>query len=328
VIVRIVLAEPLLYDYLPQLERATRDRHDWHLAEHLDAGLVADADVLVASHLSGDLAAAAKQLRLVHAPGAGYEGIALDALRDGVIVANTFHHGRSIAEYVAMVTLALTRDLRGTDLSLRSGRWRSPRYVRNAARPGTLRGRTVGVIGLGEIGSEVVRLTGAFGMRAIAVRRNAGRTPPEGVDLAWVGGIDQLHQLCTEADVVVVTVPHTAETTGLIGAAELAAMGSDTLVVNVARGPVVDEEALYSALADHRIAGAALDVWWRYPDASGQGSPATMPFADLDNVLLTPHVSGVTTETFARRVADIAANIDRLVAGVPLVNVIHGGDDA
>ncbi|MGH3486541.1 MAG: 2-hydroxyacid dehydrogenase [Actinopolymorphaceae bacterium] len=323
-----MLAEPLLYDYLPQLERATRDRHDWQLAESLDAGLVADAEVLVGGNLSGDLAATAKKLRLVQAPGAGYEGIALDALPQGVVVANTFHHGRSIAEHVVMVTLALTRDLRGTDGDLRTGRWRSPRYARDAVRPGTLRGRTVGLIGLGEIGSEVARLAAVFEMRAIAVRRHAGRTPPDGVDLAWVGGIDQLLRLCAESDVVVVTVPLTADTTGLIGAPELAAMRPDTLVVNVARGPVVDEDALYSALAERRIGGAALDVWWHYPDGSGQGGPATKPFAELDNVLLTPHVSGVTTETFTRRVADIAANIDRLAAGVPLVNVVHSGDDA
>ncbi|MEQ4203855.1 2-hydroxyacid dehydrogenase [Actinopolymorpha sp. B9G3] len=324
---RIVLAEPLLYDYLPQLERATRDRHDWHLAENLDASVVADAEVLVASGLSSDLAAAAKRLRLVHAPGAGYEAIALDALPRGVLVANTFHHGRSIAEHVVMVTLALTRDLRGTDSDLRADRWRSPRYVREAVRPATLRGRTLGVIGLGEIGSETARMASAFGMRTIAVRRHAGRTPPDGVALDWVGGIDDLPRLCAEADVVVVTVPLSAETTGLIGAPELAAMGPGTLLVNVARGPVVDEDALYTALVERRIGGAALDVWWHYPDEAGHGSPASRPFADLDNVLLTPHVSGVTTETFTRRVADIAGNIDRLAAGDPLVNVVHGGDD-
>jgi phosphoglycerate dehydrogenase-like enzyme len=328
VTVRIVLAEPLLYDYLPELERATKDRHDWHLVEKLDAGVVADAEVLVVGGLSSDLAAAAKRLRLVHAPGAGYEAIALDALPPGVLVANTFHHGRSIAEHIIMVTLALTRDLRGSDTDLRAGRWRSPRYRRGAVRPGTLRGRTLGVIGLGEIGSEAARMASAFGMRTIAVRRHAGRTPPDGVALDWVGGIDELPRLCAEADVVVVTVPLTAETAGLIGARELAAMGPGTLLVNVARGPVVDEDALYTALVERRIGGAALDVWWRYPDEAGRGSPANRPFAELDNVVLTPHVSGVTTETFTRRVADIAANIDRLVAGEPLVNVVHGGDDA
>ena len=321
---RIVLAEPLLSEYLPQLEEATGHAHEWQVVEALDADVLAEAEVLVGGGLSAADAAAAPRLRLVQAPGAGYEGIALDALDGGVVVANTFHHGRSIAEHVVLVTLALTRRLRESDRELRAGRWLSPRYAPDFRRPDTLRGRTAGLIGLGEIGSEVVRLLTAFDMRCVAVRRDAGRRPAADVDLAWWGGVDRLPDLCAEADLIVVTAPLTAETTGLVGPKEFAAMKPDALLVNVARGPVVDEKALYDALAEHRIGGAALDVWWHYPDATGAGEPSTQPFADLDNVVLTPHTSGVTTETFRRRVADIAANITRLVEGQPLENVVHG----
>lgn len=320
---KVVLAEPLLRAYLSDLETATGNVHEWRWVEHVDADVLADVDVLVGGELPADVAASCGRLRLVQAPGAGYEGIAMEALAPGVVVANTFHHGRSIAEHVVLVTLALTRQLRRTDNELRAGRWLSPRYDDGFTRPDTLRDKTVGVIGLGEIGSEVVRLLRAFDMRCVAVRRHAGRTAPD-LGLGWLGGVDALGRLCAEADVVVVTVPHSAETTGLVGRAEIAAMKPGALLVNVARGPVVDENALYDALVDHRIGGAALDVWWRYPDESGGGSPSTAAFQDLDNVVMTPHVSGVTTETFARRVADIAGNINRLADGIPLVNVLRG----
>ncbi|HZC25972.1 MAG TPA: 2-hydroxyacid dehydrogenase [Actinopolymorphaceae bacterium] len=321
---KVVLAEPLLRAYLADLEAATGNVHDWRWSDGVDADVLADVDVLVGGELPAEVAAKSGRLRLVQAPGAGYEGIAMDALPPGVAVANTFHHGRSIAEHVVLVTLALTRRLRRTDTELRAGRWLSPRFDNDLGRPDTLRDKTMGVIGLGEIGSEVVRLSRAFDMRCIAVRRHAGRGSPPDLDLAWLGGVETLGQLCAEADVVVVTVPHSVETAGLVGRAEIAAMKPDALLVNVARGPVVDENALYDALVDNRIGGAALDVWWRYPDASGIGSPSTAPFGDLDNVVMTPHVSGVTTETFALRVADIAGNINRLADGAPLVNVVRG----
>jgi phosphoglycerate dehydrogenase-like enzyme len=322
--VKIVLSEPLMYDYLPDLERATGHRHEWRIVAKVDSDVLAETDILVGGSLPAELAAEARRLRLVQAPGAGYENIALSALPPGVVVANTFHHGRSMAEYVVMVTLALTRRLYVSDGALRAGRWLSPVYVKGYDRPDTLRGKTAGIIGLGEIGSEVARLFAAFDMTCVGIRRNVAKPLPSGVDLAWTGGTDQLGKLLAEADVVVVTVPLSEETRGLVGAEELRQMKPDALLVNVARGPVVDEEALYAALAERRIGGAALDVWWQYPDAGGVSPPGGAAFGDLDNVVVTPHVSGVTTETFAGRVEEIAANINRLEAGEPLANVLRG----
>ena len=320
----IVLTEPLLRDYLPDLERATGGGHHWRLVERMDAAVLAETDVMVGGNLPADLATDARRLRLVQASGAGYENIAIEALPPGVIVANTFHHGRSIAEHVVMVTLALRRRLVPADQALRAGRWQSPAYMEDYDRPDTLRGKTAGIIGLGEIGAEVARVFSAFDMRCIGIRQNPAKTLASGVDLAWTGRPDQLGKLCAEADVVVVTVPLNQETRGLIGAEELGLMKPDALLVNVARGAVVDEDALYAALVERRIGGAALDVWWHYPDSTGTGSPSSAAYGELDNVVLTPHMSGVTTETFDRRIEEIAANINRLAAGEPLVNVLRG----
>jgi phosphoglycerate dehydrogenase-like enzyme len=107
-----------------------------------------------------------------------------------------------------------------------------------------------------------------------------------------------------------------------VGTRELDALGPDGLLVNVARGPVVDEKALFAALESRSIAGAAVDVWYRYPGSDGVGEPASLPFGDLDNVLMTPHSSGVTSETFVGRAIEIADNISRLAAGESIRNVV------
>jgi phosphoglycerate dehydrogenase-like enzyme len=115
----------------------------------------------------------------------------------------------------------------------------------------------------------------------------------------------------------------TDATRGLIGAAELRRLGRDGVLVNVARGPLVQEQALYDALRDRTIHGAALDVWYSYPGPDGQGKPADAPFGDLENVLLTPHLSGITRQTYLGRIQDIAANITALAQGNELHNVVQ-----
>ncbi|MEV0290415.1 NAD(P)-dependent oxidoreductase [Kribbella sp. NPDC050820] len=149
----------------------------------------------------------------------------------------------------------------------------------------------------------------------------SGRADAEGLN--WAGDTAQLPRLLDESDVLVVSAPLTDATHGLIGAAELKRLGRDGVLVNVARGPLVQEQALYDALRDRTIRGAALDVWYSYPGPDGVGKPADAPFGELDNVLLTPHVSGITRQTFLGRVQDIAANITALAAGNELRNVVR-----
>ena len=108
----------------------------------------------------------------------------------------------------------------------------------------------------------------------------------------------------------------------MIGAAQLRALGSDGVLVNVGRGPLVDERALYDALLDGTIRAAAIDVWYSYPGPDGRGAPGALPFGELSRALITPHSSGVTRDTFLDRVDDITANIGRLQRGEPLHNVV------
>jgi phosphoglycerate dehydrogenase-like enzyme len=150
-----------------------------------------------------------------------------------------------------------------------------------------------------------------------------GRGSVDGeVGLRWAGGADRLDQLMAESDIVVVSAPLSERTRGMIGEPQLRALGPRGVLVNVGRGPLVDEKALYTALSNRDIAGAAIDVWYDYPDTDGIGAPSELPFADLDNLVLTPHTSGITRQTFLSRVDDITANIRRLQRREPLVNVV------
>ncbi|MFE9887195.1 2-hydroxyacid dehydrogenase [Streptomyces scopuliridis] len=326
---RIVLTDPILARFTDELSRGGTDGHDWEfLADRPDIEIVRrlrTADVLVASRMTAPMAEAAAGLRLVHVTGAGYDRIAIDALAPGVTVCNTYHHGPSIAEHVVMTALMLSRRALRADRLLREGTWESVAVDPGVTLGGTLAGRTVGVVGLGEIGGHVVRAMTALGMRARAVRRTPDGPLPEDLRLDRVDGEDRLDELLAGSDIVVLTVPLSSATTGLIGAAQLARMRPDALLINVARGPLVDENALFDALAGHRIGGAGLDVWWTHPKDGAGARGYTRPFHDLDNVVMTPHHSGHTRETFADRALEIAGNIGRLAVGERLTHVVRAG---
>jgi phosphoglycerate dehydrogenase-like enzyme len=325
---KVLVTDPIMSRFDAELRR-TGQAHEWTIAAGWDPdrllAAVRETDVLVCSSMTEELAAAAARLRLVHTTGAGFDKIPLASLAGGVRVANTFHHARPIAEHVAMVALMLSRRVLSVDRELRSGTWRTVANDPEVPFHSSFDGRTVGILGFGSIGTEVARVLGGLGMRVRAVRRNPGGAVPEDVTVDWVGGIDDLRDLLAASDVVVVTLPLSDETRGLIDAEALGAMRPDAILVNVARGPIIDETALADALAAGTIGGAALDVWWGAPDGQGNAPASVRAFAAFDNVVLTPHYSGHALSTFELRAADIADNVNRLASGLPLFNVVHPG---
>ncbi len=274
---------------------------------------LADADVYVGGKFSAAMGAAAPKLRMVHVAGAGTDNVDRSGLGPDVQVCNTFHHEQSIAEYVVAATVMLRRKFLEQDRALRSGVFATAVYDPTIAQPLSLSGARIGFVGFGHIGRRTWQLFRAYGAVGAAVT-GSGRAPDEGLE--WVSGTDDLGSLVDFADVLVVSAPLNERTRGMIGAEELSRLGSDGVLVNVGRGPLVQEQPLFDALSRNEIAAAAIDVWYRYPGPDGVGEPSVLPFRDLDNVLMTPHSSGVTHHTFVGRVADIASNIDALAASI------------
>ena len=315
---KIVVADPNLVPHRERLEAALPP--DSQVCWNATLGELRDADVYVGSRFTAEMAAAADKLKLVHPAAAGTDKVDFDALAPGVLVANTFHHEQSIAEYAVTAAVMLRRDFLSQDRQLRRDVWATSVYDASIPQPGTLGDAHIGFIGFGHIGRCAWDLFRAFGCHGSAVT-GSGRVPDCG--LAWAGSTTELGRLLTECDVAVVSAPLNEHTEGMIGTEQLRALGTDGVLINVGRGPLVQEQALYDALAGGVIGAAAIDVWYRYPTSDGVSAPSGLPFSELSNVLMTPHSSGVTRDTFIGRVDDVAANIGRLHRGEPLQNVVR-----
>lgn len=259
-------------------------------------------------------------LRWAHSGAAGVGGALYPEMRDSpVVLTNSAGiHAEPIADTVLAMALHFAR---GLDFAVRAQaerRWdRGPFDAADAPLRETEE-LAVGILGLGGIGRAVARRFAALGARVLAVRRG-GADAPDGVELLRGGGA--LDRLLEASGVLVVCVPETPGTRGMIGRAELERLPRGAVLVNVARGRVVDEDALAEALRGGRLRGAALDVFAREP------LPPESPLWDLPNVLVTPHVSG-TSHRFWRRETDLVVeNVRRYLAGKPLLNTVdkHAG---
>lgn len=263
-----------------------------------------------------------RDLRLFLVPGAGYDAVDLARLPTRASVCNCFGHEQAISEYVIGALLARAIPLADADTRLRRGDWAywagSPERVHDE-----IAGQTIGLLGFGHIGKAIARRAKAFEMTVHVANRSPVATS-DLVDRAF--GLDELEAFCASVDALVVSVPLTADTTGLVGRTELAAMRPGAVILNVGRGATIDETALFEALRDRRIGGAIIDTWYRYPNPGEPNIlPSRLPFHELSNVLMTPHMSGWTSGTIRRRQQVMADNIRRCFSGSALVNVVREG---
>jgi len=244
------------------------------------------------------------------------------AVPDGCVVTNAYAHEAPIAEWVMACAVAMDHELLKSVRTFREGSWEMWPSRHGSYRE--LMGRTFGIVGLGAIGKRVAKLALAYDMKVIAAgRREEQRAEAEAQGIAYGTGAEGLAAVMAEADFVLVSTPLNSSTTGLIGADELALMKPTAYLINPARGHIVDEVALYTALKTRRIAGAAIDTWYTYPVSdTDQPRPSKHPFWELDNVIMTPHHSGATEGTRSRRAKVVAENIDRMNRGEPLLNVV------
>ncbi len=255
------------------------------------------------------------RLRWIHSATAGIGSMLFpEMLASDVLLTNSAGvHAPAMADTVLAMILHFAR---GLDVAVRAQsrtEWAAHRFEEEPGLARELAGATLGVVGLGGIGREVVRRAHAHGMRVLAVRRRNAEVAA-GVNL--ITGDDALHTLLAGSDYVVVSVPSTRETRGMIGRRELEAMRPDAVLVNVARGDVIDEDALVDVLRAGHLRGAALDVFRDEP------LPQTSPLWRLPNVLITPHVSASTDRFWSRETDLIVDNARRYLAGEPLRNLV------
>jgi phosphoglycerate dehydrogenase-like enzyme len=276
--------------------------------------LIPDAEIAFSSIIRPEMLAAARRLRWVHSPAAGVGGMLFPAMRtsDVVITNSRGMHAGTIAEHVVAVVLSLFRRLTVAQRRQAEHVWAQNELTLDP--PRLLAGKTVGIVGLGGIGTAVARVMAAFGARVEGTRRRVEAGRPEGV--ASVHPSRDLAELLPRWDVVVLAAPHTGDTERMIGARELGLMKREAVLVNVARGALVDESALADALTRGAIAGAALDVLDDEPLEAGS------PLWDTPNLLITPHVGGNRPDYWDAALAIFFENFRRYRAGAPLLNVV------
>ncbi|MEN6517937.1 MAG: 2-hydroxyacid dehydrogenase [Methanospirillum sp.] len=312
---KIVIADPIFLteEYRRQLDRLGEVRvyeaYPASDAEFLDR--IRDAEVVIVGRygMHADAFEAAPRLRMVAVWQTGYDHVDFEAAtRAGVVISNVPAYAfEAVAEVVFAFALALFRRVHVADARLRAGRfdWREHHGHQ-------LMGMTIGVIGSGDIGTRVIQVAHGFGMRVLSTTAHPDPERARRLGLEFV----DLPTLLAGSDMVTLHVPLTPSTERMIGARELAMMKPGAILVNTARGRVVDERALVEALRSGRIAGAGLDVFEEEP------LPADSPLRSLDNVLLTPHIAFLTEESMDECTFITVRNIEQFAAGRP-ENVVN-----
>ena len=280
-------------------------------------------DILIAGRPSRAQIEASPNLRAVIVPFAGpsEETRSLLAEYPNITLHNLHHNAIPTAEMALALLLAAARFIPLGDRLLRQGDW-AARYDKPTEV--VLHGQTALILGFGAIGQHVARLCQGFGMNVMAIRRNPAAPLPAGL-VVDVFAADELHALLPRADVLIVTLPLSEDTRGLIGARELALLPAHALLVNIGRGAVVDEQALCEALRSRQLAAAGIDVWYNYPqDADDRSAtfPSQFPFHELDNVVMSPHHGGAYGVAFTERhrVDDLARLLNAALRGEPIPN--------
>lgn len=303
----------------------------WHVVSCLGGpetlrSELAGADALLALDIPSEVLPSAAGLKLFLYPGAGVLRSEADAYPAGCAVVNVGEHGVAIAEYVMAAVLMHVTRIAEHSASFRRGSWVGSGRTGGVAHEEAY-GKTLGIIGFGCIGRAVAARALAFGMRVLAIRsRPDNIVPDSGAGLDFLGGPSDLPLLLRESDFLVIACPLNSRTRGMLGPSELARLKPSAYLINVSRAEVVDETALYEALRQRRLGGAALDVWYRYPKSREEvfhGS--SLPFHELPNVLVTPHMAGWTRPLVQRRIARMIQTLRQFESGQPLDRVVLTG---
>lgn len=284
--------------------------------------LVVTAELTYAKdqQLIEDLIRAGKNLELIQVPFSGMEWLEKEWLTGGCKVCNTNQHSEPIAEYVMLGILEFAVNMRLMDRELRHGRWTYGGSIVRGKKHGEIQNKTIGFIGYGHIAKRVTELATPFGMKFLAISRN----PKQDSRLGWWKDSSYLEELLTESDYILITSPLSDSTRDMINEQTLRKMKPTGVIINVARGPIINEAAIYNALKNREIGGALLDVWYQYASTENlEMRPSTFPFHELDNVIMTPHTASWTDDLDTRRIQSVLQNIQNFANKKPLVEVVY-----
>jgi phosphoglycerate dehydrogenase-like enzyme len=294
----------------PQLQITQRDNYDGIEQD------LREAEIIFTISLRPQQLAAAPNLCWIHTPTAAVHQLMFAELANSkVVVTNSREvHGPVVAEHVIALIFALAKKIPQAAILQHKHIWGQETIWNEGARPREVAGATLGLIGLGSIGLRVAQMASALGMRVTAVREHVEKGTPEGVEAVFPPAA--LNEMLQQSDFVVLAAPLIAATQRLINAERLAAMKPTAYLINVGRGPQVDEAALLEALRNRQIAGAALDVFEREP------LPNDSPLWDVENLLITPHTASMTEKVWERHYELFSDNLRRYLAGQPLRFVV------
>ena len=280
------------------------------------AGELGDAEIIFSFSLRPEQFRLAQNLRWIHAPTAAVHQLLFPELVESDVILTNAHevHGPVVAEHVIGLIFALAKKIPQAVRLQQQGIWGQDSMWSDGPPPLEVAGATLGLVGLGSIGRNVAGMAAALGMRVIATREHPQKEKPEGV--ATVYPATQIDGLLSQSDFVVLAAPLTNATRGLMNAERLSSMRRAAYLINVGRGPQVDENALAEALMNGRIAGAALDVFEREP------LPAESPLWKLHNLLVTPHTAGLTEKLWHRHYKLFSENLRRYLGGESLLSVV------
>jgi phosphoglycerate dehydrogenase-like enzyme len=299
-----------LEEEFPGLAIVHRESYDG-----LEANL-RDAEIIFTISLRPEQFVMCEKLRWIHTPTAAVHQFLFRELvnSDVVLTNSTEVHGPVVAEHVIALIFALAKKIPQATALQKKHEWGKEAIWSRGTHPKEISGATLGLVGLGSIGRRVARMASALGMRVLAVREHVEKEKPEGVDAVYSSS--QLDEVLRQSDFVVLAAPLTPQTNKLVDAKRLTLMKPDAYLINVGRGPQVDESALAEALDSRRIAGAALDVFEQEP------LPVDSPLWDLENLLITPHTAGITDKLWSRHYENFSGNLRRYLAKQPLQYVV------
>jgi phosphoglycerate dehydrogenase-like enzyme len=283
----------------------------------------ADYDILVAGRPTEEQLNASPNLHTVVIPWAGVSDETLKLMRayPNISLHNLHHNASATAETALMLMLTAAKQILPIERRFREHDW-TTRYGPSSAVG--LDGKTILILGFGHVGQRVARACQAMGMKIIAIRRNTSTPALEDIQVE-VFPPSELHKLLPQANVLMVTLPLTGETEGMIGEEEINLLPPNAILVNVGRGPVVDQAALYHALRDGQLHSAGIDVWYNYPqdeESRTNTPPADFPFHELENVVMSPHRGGGAMDVEVLRMRHLARLLNAAANGEPIPNQV------